>query len=111
MKLMQMNHYALMSFHLSFLHCMYVCVCVFFLSPPSACIVCVLVGEYLCLQKELESIPMSTDEREARQRRAANQYAANQLVNGSDGHEEGHARAERSSLISEEKELRGERNV
>jgi len=69
-----------------------------------ACMVCVLFGEYVCLQKELESIPMgsgsSADAERDRERRAANAS-----VNGIDDN----AQAERSSLISEE--TRGERGV
>lgn len=42
-----------------------------------ACILCVVLGEYLCLQKELEAIPMTSEERESRERRATAQHALN----------------------------------
>ncbi len=37
----------------------------------------VVLGEYLCLQRELEAIPLSNEEREARERRAIQQAQSN----------------------------------
>ena len=37
----------------------------------------VVLGEYLCLQRELEAIPLSNDEREARERRTLQQAQTN----------------------------------
>lgn len=66
-----------------------------------ACVMSVVLGEYLCLQKELESIPMTSDERDERLRRADKQKKLN----------EASALAERQSMLEEEKENRGERAV
>jgi hypothetical protein len=43
----------------------------------ASCAVAVVLGEYLCLQRELEAIPLSQEEREARERRALNQAQIN----------------------------------
>jgi len=42
-----------------------------------SCAAAVLLGEYLCLQKELEAIPLGAEEREARERRALQQAQIN----------------------------------
>jgi hypothetical protein len=65
-----------------------------------ACVLSVVLGEYLCLQKELEAIPMTSDEREARERRAAKQNQLNEAT-----------KAERQSMLEEEKGVRGDRGV
>jgi hypothetical protein len=64
------------------------------LSFPAACVVSVVLGEYLCLQRELEAIPLTAEEREMRERRAATQSAANAAAGGGGGgggHSGGHS--------------------
>ena len=85
------------------------CVCVVFVVFP-ACVVAVVLGEYICLQRELESIPLTADERTQRERRAAQQAQIN--ASSSAGASSGssssssthlelsHHPAERSGLLS-----------
>jgi hypothetical protein len=48
-------------------------------------VVTVVLGEYLCLQRELEAIPLTAEEREMRERRSANQHAINAGLGGGGG--------------------------
>lgn len=71
------------------------------------CVVTVVLGEYLCLARELEAIPITADERTQRERRAAAQAAINAsnlngggsgVGNGASSQEMGRP-AERTSLL------------